>query len=114
MHIAPPMRVVFGSIICVILTLSSSLVWAQDSNIPRDKALHFGVAAGAQTGCYAVAKSVTNSKWGSQFGCFALVNLAGAIKELSDPQNGGTRDERDLYANMLGSGLSFALISVAF
>ncbi len=82
--------------------------------VPVDKAAHFGIAATAQTSCYALAKTVTRSKWGSQIGCFVLINAAGAAKEYTDPKRGGDRDVRDIYANVAGSGLSFMLIGVAF
>lgn len=102
----------------IICTVGLSEVRAAEDRpnapVPVDKAAHFGLAATAQTGCYAAAKAVTKSKWGSQIGCFVLINAAGAAKEYTDPRRGGTRDVNDIYANMAGSGLSFMMIGVAF
>lgn len=98
----------------LILGLSSLNGLYAKQQIQEDKAMHFGIAAGAHSGCYAVASAVTQSKWVSQVGCFVAVNTAGLLKELGDQGNGGTQEFGDVYANMAGSGLSMAVISVAF
>lgn len=82
--------------------------------VPDDKALHFSVAATAQTGCSAVGYALTSSKWATNVACFLAVNTAGAVKEAVDPYRGGTRDETDIYANLAGSGLSFMTVSFVF
>ena len=97
----------------VALAFTIRPVQAQNA-VPEDKVMHFSVAAGLHSTCYAVAKSITDSKWASQVGCYVLVNGAAALKEYNDKGNGGTRDPNDIYANLAGSGLSFAVISVAF
>ncbi|PIR23822.1 MAG: hypothetical protein COV44_00805 [Deltaproteobacteria bacterium CG11_big_fil_rev_8_21_14_0_20_45_16] len=87
---------------------------AQAKAVPDDKAVHFSVAATAQTGCSAVGYALTRSKWATNVACFLVVNTAGAVKEAVDPYQGGTRDETDIYANLAGSGLSFMTVSFAF
>lgn len=82
--------------------------------LATDKFAHFGVAATAHTGCTTVGKFVTKSKWGSEIACFAAVNAAGVIKEMTDPYRGGTRDKTDIYANLAGTGFSFLMVSVSF
>lgn len=93
----------------------SSLAFAEENNgLPTDKAAHFGIAAAAQTSCSAVGKTITQSKIGAGIACFLAINTAGAVKEATDPYRGGTRDKRDIYANLAGSGLSFLAVSFAF
>lgn len=82
--------------------------------VQKDKAMHFGVSAAAQTACTALGRLVTHSKWGTQVTCFMTVNAVGVVKEVTDPYRGGTRDERDIYANLAGSGFSFFVLSIAF
>lgn len=86
----------------------------QNDGLERDKLMHFGLSAGLHSTCYAIVKGITDSKWASQISCFVAVNTAGAVKEMTDPKNGGTRDENDIYANIAGSGMSFLVISAAF
>lgn len=76
--------------------------------------MHFGIAAGVHSGCYAMANAITKMKWVSTLGCWVAVNAAGVMKELGDKTEGGTRELGDVYANMAGSGLSMAVISLAF
>ncbi len=86
----------------------------QEEFIPEDKAKHMGVTAAAQTTCTAVGRLISHSKWGSQITCFVAVNSVGVVKELTDPYNGGNRDEKDIYANLIGSGFSFMFMSIVF
>ena len=85
-----------------------------EASLAVDKAAHFGIAATAQTACSGFAQIITSSKWGSKIACFLLINTAGAAKEITDPYTGGSRDSRDIYANLAGSGLSFFVLSVGF
>jgi hypothetical protein len=108
-----------GSIVLSALMMLPFTSHAQVQNqgpggVPRDKAMHFGVAAGAQAACYTAARTVFKSKWGSQIGCFVAVNTAGVMKELGDPERKGTQEVQDIYANLAGSGLSFTLIGIVF
>lgn len=97
-----------------VLSFSGTTVAVAKPAIPTDKAAHFGVAAAAQTSCSSVGRMVTGKKWLSGITCFLLVNSIGVVKEATDPQNGGDRDEKDIYANLAGSGLSFLTINFAF
>lgn len=87
---------------------------AADGGITSDKGMHFGVAAVSHMTCSVITESLTNSKWGSKIGCWMIVNAAGVLKEITDPMHQGTRDVNDVYANMAGSGFSFATLSIAF
>ncbi len=84
------------------------------ATIPTDKAAHFGIAATAQSTCSAAGRVVSNSTWGAQIVCFVAINAVGAVKEFTDPYHGHSRDERDIYANLAGSGISFFVFSMAF
>lgn len=112
--------ITFGILISSTIFTDQGEVQAQQQQdpdqggIPQDKAMHFGIAATAQTGCYAVAKPIVRSKWIAQGTCFVAINTAGALKEMGDKGNGGTREMGDIYANMAGSGLSMFVLSIAF
>lgn len=82
--------------------------------LESDKAAHFGVAAAAQLACTAVAKNITDNKTASNIGCFIAVNAVGVGKEMLDKGNGGDRDVKDVYANLLGSGFTFTIIQLGF
>ncbi len=99
-------------LICISL-LSGSRTEAS-SLIASDKGMHFGVSAASHMACSMITQALTNSKWGSKIGCWMAVNAAGVIKEMTDPLHHGTRDVEDVYANMAGSGISFATLSIAF
>ena len=111
------LRILF-SILVTLLILAPGLLRAVENDpqnpLPKDKAMHLGVSAAAQTACTAVGRLVSHSKWGSQLTCFVSVNAIGAVKEATDPYRGGTRDETDIYANLVGSGFSFVVMSIAF
>ncbi len=83
-------------------------------NLPEDKVNHFGVAAASQTLCSSVGKSVTHSKWGAIVYCFVGINALGAAKEALDPYMGSQREEKDIFANLAGSGISAISLSIAF
>lgn len=100
-----PMILAFG------LTVSSAKA---DPVIPSDKTAHFGIAATATTICATLAKMISGNKWGSEAVCFLSVNAAGIAKEISDPYYMRTRDEKDIYANLMGSGLSIFMVSIGF
>lgn len=85
-----------------------------DQAVPTDKAAHFGIAATAMTACSILGKMVSGNKWVSEGVCFLAVNSVGVAKEVTDPLRGGSRDERDIYANLAGSGFSLFAVSFGF
>lgn len=105
-------------VITITLTLSNigffMISGAEAQQVADDKALHFGVAASAQTGCAVFGRSVVKNKWTSNIACFMAINALGVFKEITDPSRGGEADEADIYANLAGSGLSFLSVSIAF
>lgn len=86
----------------------------EGEKLPSDKAAHIGISASATAVCGLISQMAGASKWTSRMSCFAGVNLAGAMKEYTDPNYGGTRDEKDIYANLLGSGMSLFALTIAF
>ena len=81
--------------------------------LKEDKAAHASFAAAAQVGCSAITTTFTERMAGT-IGCFALINALGVIKEATDPAHHGTRDIKDIYANIIGSGISFIAIEANF
>lgn len=108
-------RFKLGAFLIFTLILSlRNLSAAGFADIPSDKGMHFGVSAASHMACSVVTEILTDSKWGSNIGCWMAVNTVGVLKEITDPLHKGTRDVTDVYANMAGSGFSFATLSIAF
>jgi len=85
------------------------------SPIAPDKAAHFGVSYAMTHICQvAVKKAFDMSKTKSTIICAASVLAAGATKEVMDPYTGGTKDGRDMIANILGVGFAVTIINLDF